>query len=161
MNCYLLQSFDMSPHKGYESLVSGNLAKDKLQEITSNLPTELKAEVRMKYVDPLTNTTDSMCTYQRITTGPCHLPWRSKGWSFHCSLCFSCPRPSPSEGSDFDSVIFHSESFSCPRPSCSEGCGMCSVKQLHKFTLNQVPNERSKFFVKFVYDNQLQVCHKC
>ena len=159
MNCYLLQSFDMSPHKGYESLVSGNLAKDKLQEITSNLPTELKAEVRMKYVDPLTNTTDSMCTYQRITTGPCHLPWRSKGWSFHCSLCFSCPRPSSSEGFlfSFHNILFRvflvykTKSFR----------RFWNVSKTIKSIINQVPNERSKFFVKFVYDNQLQVFHKC
>ena len=33
-------------YKGYESLVSGSLQKDKLQEVTSNLTTDLKAEVR-------------------------------------------------------------------------------------------------------------------
>jgi len=37
--------------RGYESLVSGNLAKDKLQEITSNLPTELKAEALVTFLD--------------------------------------------------------------------------------------------------------------
>ena len=35
-------------YKGYESLVSGSLQKDKLQEVTSNLTTDLKAEVRKR-----------------------------------------------------------------------------------------------------------------
>ena len=56
----------------------------------------------------------------RCSTGSCHLPWLSEGWSLHCGLCFSCPRPSPSKG----------VCFSCPRPSCSEGFGMCLEKQL-------------------------------
>jgi len=79
--------------RGYESLVSGNLAKDKLQEITSNLPTELKAEALVTFLDAVKD-------------------------GLSIAAC---------------------------------------VSRVQDQVLQKVPNERSKFFVKFVYDNQLQI----
>jgi len=79
--------------RGYESLVSGNLAKDKLQEITSNLPTELKAEALVTFLDAVKD-------------------------GLSIAAC---------------------------------------VSRVQDQVLQKVPNERSKFYVKFVYDNQLQI----
>ena len=42
----------------------------------------------------------------------------------------------------FDFVISYSECFSCTRPSHSKGCGMCSVKQLNKFTIPHISYTR-------------------
>merc|ERR1712179_474282 len=79
--------------RGYESLVSGSLQKDKLQEITSNLPTDLKAEALVTFLDAVKD-------------------------GLSIAAC---------------------------------------VSRVQDQVLQKVPNERSKFFVKFVYDNQLQI----
>jgi len=79
--------------RGYESLVSGSLQKDKLQEITSNLPTDLKAEALVTFLDAVKD-------------------------GLSIAAC---------------------------------------VSRVQDQVLQKVPNERNKFFVKFVYDNQLQI----
>jgi len=79
--------------RGYESLVSGSLQKDKLQEVTSNLTTDLKAEALVTFLDAVKD-------------------------GLSIAACIS---------------------------------------RVQDQVLHKVPNQRCKFFVKFVYDNQLQI----
>jgi len=79
--------------KGYASFVGGSLQEDALQQITSSLPKELKAEALVTFMDAI-----------------------------------------------------------------KDGLSIAScISRVQDQVLHKVPSERNKFFIKFVFDNQLQI----